>query len=83
MGAISYKHLVIVLLIFLAGCGDSNIKDDFCGVHINYQYCKCAFHNEDYDNIKMSKSEAKTYVYAEYDKWIESLSSKEEKYGII
>lgn len=74
--------LLLALLIFLSGCsGSSNIKNDFCGVHINYQYCKCAFHNEYCSNIGMSKSEANTYVYAEYTKWLES--QVEEEYGII
>jgi uncharacterized Zn-binding protein involved in type VI secretion len=78
----------IILLILLSGCsGKPSIKNDFCGVHINYQFCRCAFHNEFCSNIGMSKSEANTYVYAEYDKWIESLNptaeTEKEKYGII
>ena len=74
--------LVLLLALLLTGCSGSNIKDNFCGIHINYQYCKCAFHNEYCDNIGMSKSEAKTYVYSQYEDWLET-QSEEDKYGII
>ncbi|MCK5027624.1 MAG: hypothetical protein KAS07_04345, partial [Candidatus Pacebacteria bacterium] len=47
-----------------------NIKDDFCGIHINYQYCKCAFHNKFCDDISLSPSTANTYVWDEYRKWV-------------
>ncbi|MEK7584534.1 MAG: hypothetical protein AAB490_04775 [Patescibacteria group bacterium] len=48
---------------------EPSIKDDFCGVHINFQYCKCAFHNEFCDVIGMKKKDANSYVQAEYKKW--------------
>jgi|GEM_PF-1827489 len=65
---------LLMIPFFLSGCGgegfDKNdIKNSFCGVHLNYQYCKCAFHNEFCDAIGMSKGEAKDYVYDEYGKW--------------
>ena len=50
-----------------------DIKDDFCGVHINFQYCKCAFHNEYCDAIGLSKSAANSHVQAEYKKWLDGL----------
>ena len=75
--------IILISLVILSGCsGNSDIKDNFCGVYINYQYCKCAFHNEYCESIGMSKGEAHTYVYAEYDKWITSLEPQEE-YGVI
>lgn len=76
---------LLILAILLVGCstGKPDIKNDFCGVHINYQYCKCAFHNEYCGSIGMDKSEAKTYVYAEYNKWLDSLIIVEEEYGVI
>ncbi len=64
-------------MFFLAGCSESvsfkkgDIKDDFCGVGINFMYCKCAFHGDYCDSIGMKKGEAKKYVNEEYDKWIE------------
>ncbi len=66
----------IALLLLLAGCSTDkfprpDIKDDFCGAHINYQYCKCAFHNKFCDAVGMSKSEAKSYVNSEYNTWVE------------
>ncbi|OGY92196.1 MAG: hypothetical protein A3B31_00740 [Candidatus Komeilibacteria bacterium RIFCSPLOWO2_01_FULL_53_11] len=48
---------------------EPSIKDDFCGVYINFQYCKCAFHNEFCDAIGKSKREANSYVQAEFKKW--------------
>ena len=58
--------------------GNSSIKDNYCGVHINYQYCKCAFHNEYCANVGMSSREAKDHVYDSYDAW-KSGSDKEER----
>ena len=65
-------------LLFLAACSAESfeapeIKDDFCGVEINYQYCKCAFHNEFCDAIGMDKSGANAYVHSEYDAWVDEL----------
>lgn len=73
---------MLVLALFLAGCADvdrfeyPDIKDEFCGVHINYQYCKCAFHDEYCDNIKMDKKAANLYVRSEYNKWVGELLDK-------
>ena len=47
-----------------------DVRDDFCGIHINYQYCKCAFHNKFCDDISLSPSTANTYVWDEYRKWV-------------
>ena len=72
------KLLTIFGLLFLfSGCSDSitfergDQKDDFCGPHINYQYCKCANHGDHCDSINMSRSEAKDYVDEKYDKWVD------------
>jgi uncharacterized Zn-binding protein involved in type VI secretion len=84
------KILILLLLIMgttlISGCsGNSDIKDNFCGIHIDYRYCKCAFHNEHCNSIGMSKSEAKELVYSQYEAWIgePSEESEDEKYGII
>jgi hypothetical protein len=68
------KKIIFFVPVFLIimGCADGGkdaIKNQFCGVHISAQYCKCAFHNEFCGDIGMTKSEAKKYVYDEYDKW--------------
>jgi len=66
------------MVFFLSGCSDSitfergDKKDDFCGSHINFQYCKCANHGEYCDSIGMSRGDAKNYVNEQYDKWVES-----------
>ena len=74
---------LVVLSIAVSGCifGANNIartesfnypdiKDDFCGVDMDFRYCKCAFHGEYCDDIGMSKREADNYVQEAYDKWI-------------
>jgi hypothetical protein len=78
--------LLILGLSFLSGCSNnSDIKNNFCGVHINYRYCKCAFHNEHCGNVGMSKSEAKEHVFSKYNTWKNppSKETKDEIYGII
>lgn len=73
--------ILAVTTFLLSGCGKSgvdrttsfsnpSIKDEFCGVHINYQYCKCAFHNQFCKEVGMSKKEANEYVQKEYDAWL-------------
>jgi hypothetical protein len=47
-----------------------DIKDDFCGVNINFQYCKCAFHDKHCEAIGLDKGAANTYVQNEYKKWL-------------
>lgn len=64
--------------LLITGCSGSktvkfqkpDIKDDYCGVVMNYQYCKCAFHDEFCDQIGLSSSAANVYVRDEYDKWL-------------
>ena len=48
-----------------------DVKNNFCGVYINFQYCKCAFHNEYCEAVNYTPSSANSYVYAEYIKWLE------------
>jgi len=47
-----------------------DIKDDFCGVVMNFQYCKCAFHNEYCDSVGLSRGASRAYVQDEYNKWL-------------
>ena len=76
--------LLLLMVLVLVGCVKKgyaqlvefetpNIKDDFCGVHLNFQYCKCAFHNEYCDAIGMSKGQANNYVNDEFDTWVAGL----------
>lgn len=75
------KLIIIFSLLLLSGCQKTgwgkavsfntpDIKDDFCGVVINFQYCKCAFHNQYCDQIGMDKKAANEYVQSEYQKWL-------------
>ncbi|MDO8574190.1 MAG: hypothetical protein Q7R86_01015 [bacterium] len=43
-----------------------DIKDDFCGVDIGFQYCKCAFHNEMCDSVNLNKRSAYEKVNADF-----------------
>jgi hypothetical protein len=69
---------LLLAIFILTGCENSrtvsfsqpDIKDDFCGVVMNFQYCKCAFHNEFCEEIGMSSKEADKYVQEEYEKWL-------------
>ena len=81
MSILSLTILVTAAAYTIQSNSKPSIKDDFCGVHINFQYCKCAFHNEYCGAVGMSKGEAKTYVYSEYEAWLDKQS--EEEYGII
>ncbi|OGF25078.1 hypothetical protein A2227_07050 [Candidatus Falkowbacteria bacterium RIFOXYA2_FULL_47_19] len=69
---------VFFLTAILGGCTQSikfkpgDIRDDFCGAHLNFQYCKCAFHNDFCDKIGMKRGEAKKYVNEKYEKWVET-----------
>jgi len=83
MKKIYFYTLLILLAIITSGCsGKQSIKNDFCGIHINYQYCKCAFHEQYCQNIGMTKSEAKEYVYSQYNSWLEEQSNK-TMYGVV
>ena len=66
--------------VFLSACGDDgltftepDIKDEFCGVHINFQYCKCAFHNDYCDAVAMTKDTANAHVQEQYVAHVERL----------
>ncbi len=45
------------------------MKTSFCGSGINYQYCKCAFHNQYCDAVGLSPSTAHAYVLLEFQDW--------------
>lgn len=74
-----FKFLFLFLgaVLLLSGCAEiekfiaGDVKDDFCGAHLNFQYCKCAFHGDYCDFIGMSRREARKHVDQEYDKWVE------------
>lgn len=46
-----------------------DIKNDFCGSVINFQYCKCAFHNEYCEAVDSNSSTAGSYVLSEFRAW--------------
>jgi hypothetical protein len=47
-----------------------DVRDDFCGLYINFQYCKCAFHNDYCEDVALSRSGASSYVWEEYRNWV-------------
>lgn len=75
--------IIVPMVFFLAGCGTlpdgvgssedfekPSIKDAFCGINIDYQYCKCAFHGQFCKEINMSRKEANAYVQEQYEQWL-------------
>lgn len=75
--------LLFVLTLALSGCAQKgetftrpDIKDDFCGVIINPQYCRCAFHNEYCDVVGLSPASANWYVRSEYRRWVKYLENE-------
>lgn len=47
-----------------------DVRDDYCGIHINYQYCKCAFHGDFCDAIGTSESGARSQVMSGFRTWV-------------
>lgn len=46
-----------------------SVKDTFCGPVINFQYCKCAFHDELCEAVGMTPSSANSFVLSEFREW--------------
>lgn len=46
-----------------------NVKDSYCGSVINFQYCKCAFHNKYCKSVNMTPGSAHTYVLGGFKEW--------------
>lgn len=81
----SHKFNLAILLgaaAFLSGCGLSgkgvarveefktpSIKDDFCGVVMDFRYCKCAFHGDYCKEINLSKKQANAEINKRFDEW--------------
>lgn len=84
--SITLASVLFLAIFILTGCSTSkttkfqkpSIKDDFCGPVMNYQYCRCAFHDEYCGSVGMSKSAANSYVREEFNKWVKV---REEKFG--
>jgi hypothetical protein len=49
-----------------------DVKEDFCGVHINFQYCRCAFHNEQQhcNAVNLKSGEARIHLANEFRTWV-------------
>ncbi len=72
--------LLLFLPILLTGCGGKmvkfekpGIKNPFCGLVMDYRYCKCAFHNEYCEDVGISSRTANAYVRNEYSRWVAHL----------
>lgn len=68
----------VAITMGLTGCNKNvtkfkkgDIRDDFCGIHMGIGYCDCALDSEDCDKVHMTRTEAKEYVYGQYEKWSE------------
>lgn len=75
--------VLLLLALVLSGCNarkttfvKPDIKDNFCGIIMNFQYCKCAFHNQYCDVVGLSPSTANWYVRSEYQRWVNFLRNR-------
>jgi len=46
-----------------------NVKDDYCGAHINFQFCRCAFHDEYCTDVGMDQDGAHGHVLSAFREW--------------
>ena len=76
MKAILSLFLVLAFVVPMAHAGTEvtryevpNVKDHYCGPVINFQYCKCAFHNELCDVVNLTPRTAHSYVQKEFREW--------------
>jgi hypothetical protein len=72
-----FYYILPILMFVLSACsGEStkflagDMKKDFCGTHLNYQYCECAFSGIFCEQVVMNKSEANAHVETEYNNWV-------------
>lgn len=52
-----------------------DIKNEFCGVHINFKYCKCAFHGQYCKELGIDSAASNNYVNVQFGKWVEGLKN--------
>lgn len=52
---------------------EPDIRNDFCGVHINFQFCKCAFHNQYCGSVNHTQDSANSFVQAEFTNYVTGL----------
>ncbi len=76
-----YSLILIFLPLVLSACfreksvfEPGDMRKDFCGTHLNYQYCDCAFEGKFCAEVAQNQDEAKAYVEAEYGKWVQKES---------
>jgi len=50
-----------------------DIKNDYCGVQMDFRYCKCAFHNDYCKDIGLSRGAADDHVQAGFKTWVDGL----------
>ncbi len=81
--------ILVLVALFTTGCifgsgkigrvekfQKPDIKDEFCGMYIDFRYCKCAFHGDYCKDIGMSKSKANQEVQRQYDEWVKGLQDE-------
>lgn len=70
-------YILPILFFVLSACGGErtkfvagDMKKDFCGTHLNYQYCECAFSGNFCEEIAMNRSDSEKHAKEEYNKWV-------------
>lgn len=73
------KYLIVTWLVLMPVYGFAqesytykmpDVRNDYCGVHINYQYCKCAFHGDYCEAVGLDKYGARSRVMGEFRTWV-------------
>lgn len=80
-GRLLRVSLLLAAVVFLSGCASKSyiaktekfkypdIKEEFCGINIDFRYCKCAFHGDYCKELGLSKKEADKTVREKYSQW--------------
>ena len=70
------KYLALLLILpalfapqTLVHAQSYDIKNDYCGILIESQYCKCAFHDEQCASTGYEQAGAEEYLYSQFDAW--------------
>lgn len=73
------RFLIVILLLitpFISNADETytynmpDIREDYCGVEINYRYCKCAFHGDYCNSIDQTESATYRQVTGEFYTWV-------------
>lgn len=59
-----------------ASAATYDIKNQYCGVYIDFKFCKCAFHDQYCGSIGMDQDSANAHVYNKFNAWVAEQEAK-------